>query len=715
MLEQNVRPFGSSSWNPGALHEVERLRFLKISVWATLIAALIASVFTLWGRPLELATVFVLTSLTGSLLLIERSARRRLVFASWLFCSLLWGTITTVVIFYGGVRAPAALGYLIVVLLASFLLGTRVATVFAASSIAATGAVLWLELVEMLPPPRLEVTPLAVWATLAAALVWSATAMHSYTQSARRSDRALRESEEILRSVTESVPDHIMRLDPEGRIVFINRTAPGLTVAEVTGRRVYDFVDPAYHEEMERCFRQVLETGEQGRYDVDYEGPDDQRLSFESRVAPILHEGQVIGLTVTSADVTARKAAAAALARSESQLRHAQKMEAVGLLAGGLAHDFNNILTIISGHAHLIARADQLGEKERSRLRDIAAAAGRASSLTRQLLAFGRRQIMKPKVLDLGGLVHDMRSMLARIIGEDIRLNVRLCRNALRVKADPGQLEQVLMNLVVNARDAMPSGGTLGIVSRSVELEGNSGLPECLSPGDYALLEVSDTGEGIAPEVLPYVFEPFFTTKELGRGTGLGLSTVYGIIKQSHGHIEVSSEPGRSVFRIFLPLVHDELSEPAATEASGGEEKGTETILIVEDDAGVRALARETLLEHGYRVLVAADGAEALETVAGREDEIDLLVTDVVMPGMNGRKLAEAISATRPELRILYMSGYNQELTAENGELRQNAQLLTKPFTPARLTSKVREVLDANPTTVPARREPDPERERQSV
>ena len=393
-------------------------------------------------------------------------------------------------------------------------------------------------------------------------------------------------------------------------------------------------------------------------------------------------------------DVTERRAL-------EQQLRQSQKMEAVGRLAGGIAHDFNNLLMVISGYSEFLL--DRLGPDPalRGPAQEIASASGSATTLTRQLLAFSRKQMLAPKILDLNGVVTENLKMLTRVIGEDIDLVMVPAPGLGTVRADAGQIEQVIMNLAVNARDAMPSGGKLTIETSNVSLdEEYARFHAPLRPGNYVLLSISDTGAGMDSETQSHIFEPFFTTKG-PKGTGLGLSTVYGIVKQSGGYIWVYSEPGKgSTFKIYLPRVAETVESPAQVivpAESAATEPGTETILLVEDEANLRYLARQYLEKQGYRVIEAADGAVAMQIAVAHDKMIHLLLTDVIMPGMNGRELAQRISEIRPNVKVLYMSGYTENVIGRNGTLDAGVTLLQKPFTLRDLKSKVREVLDTNP------------------
>ena len=381
--------------------------------------------------------------------------------------------------------------------------------------------------------------------------------------------------------------------------------------------------------------------------------------------------------------------------RLEEQLLQAQKMEAVGRLAGGIAHDFNNLLTAVSGYTELLLARLPEGDAGREHALEIRHAGQRAAALTHQLLAFSRRQVLEPRVLDLNAVISDMEKMLRRVIGEDIELTASLEPALWRAKADPSQIEQAILNLVVNARDAMPRGGRLTIETGNVELDGNY-ADASPRPGSHVMLAVSDTGVGMSAELQARLFEPFFTTKELGKGTGLGLSTTYGIVKQSGGSIWVYSEPGQgTTFKIYLPRCDEPLDRREVQPPSPGPPSGTERVLLVEDEPEVRRLVERLLTMHGYSVVAAPGPAEALAAARDGAAPIDVLVTDVVMPGMNGRELARALATRLPGLRVLYMSGYTDAGVAQQGLIEGGTAFLSKPFTPDALARKLREVLDA--------------------
>ncbi len=403
------------------------------------------------------------------------------------------------------------------------------------------------------------------------------------------------------------------------------------------------------------------------------------------------------------AEINERKSTQEALRQSGEQLRQAQKMEAVGRLAGGVAHDFNNLLTAILGYAELLAVRRDLDTVARQHVETIQQAGKQAAAVTHQLLAFSRKQMLQPRVLDLGALVHDFEKILRRVIGEHIELIVET-EGGTRVKADPNQLEQVILNLGVNGRDAMPKGGQLCIRTSCVRLDEAAARRQApdLGPGHYVKLEVSDTGHGMDEETKARIFEPFFTTKNPGKGTGLGLATVYGVVKQSGGTVTVESTPGAGcTFRVLLPREESELEEerPKSTAPTQTPASRADTVLVVEDEEIVRELVCSVLKERGYHVLCAANGNEALKMSEEHKGKIALLITDVVMPQMGGLELSRFIATTRPETHVLYVSGYSESDMNDQGILAPDADFMEKPFTPQALTRKVREVL--NPTLVP--------------
>ncbi|MEI6083982.1 MAG: ATP-binding protein [Verrucomicrobiota bacterium] len=506
-----------------------------------------------------------------------------------------------------------------------------------------------------------------------------------------RSHHALRESEHRFRDLFESSPDAIFVEDFNGNVLDVNATACRLHECNrdwLVGKNVLDLVPPAQRETVARDFPRLT------RQELDYcEGesltPSGQSIPVEIRASQIKFSGQP-ALLIHVRDITARK-------RLEQQFLQAQRVEAIGQLAGGVAHDFNNILTVITGYSELLLMRQELAEPIRRSIQEIAKAGFRGGSLTRQLLAFSRKQVLKPQVLDLNLVVTDIESILRRLIGEDIELITYPQPDLGHIKADPAQLEQVLLNLAVNARDAMPTGGSLVIGTADMDLDSNAArrLGD-LAPGRYVVLSVTDSGCGMPPEVIRHIFEAFFTTKSVGKGTGLGLATCFGIVKQSGGHIVVESTVGHGTkFRIYLPRVTEAATPVTAHPVPDNAQlSGTETILLVEDEMTVRSLAAETLRQFGYTVLEAGNGEEALllaqETQGKR---INLLLTDVVMPQVSGRELAEVIQKTYPSIRVLFTSGYTNDNILIQEILRDSVGFLEKPYTGTLLVQKVREIL----------------------
>jgi PAS domain S-box-containing protein len=503
----------------------------------------------------------------------------------------------------------------------------------------------------------------------------------------KRAEGALRQSERRFRALIENSWDGITLLSADGTVLERIPTRLqdlGYAPAEFLGHNGFEFMHPDDMPAMRRALGEVLQApGGQvpARYRLRHK--DGSWRWFEATGTNLLHDPDVRAIVINHKDITER-------VRLEQQFLQAQKMEAVGRLAGGIAHDFNNLLTVINSYAAMLLEDLGEGAPSAPSVRAILDAGERAAGLTQQLLAFGRKQIAAPRLLDLNAVVRGLGRMLRRLIGEDIVLGEDLQPDLGRVRADPTQLQQVVLNLAVNARDAMPRGGRLSVATGEVQSD---------EGGRWVTLAVTDTGCGMTEEVKAHLFEPFFTTKAPGKGTGLGLSTVYGIVKQSGGHIEVESQPGAgTTFRIYLPRAEGpaEAEGPAASQVVP---RGHETVLLAEDEQAVRALARQVLLSGGYAVLEAGDGAQALWLAERHRGPIDLLVTDVVMPGLGGRGLAERLGAARPGLKVLYLSGYTDDAVVRHGVSREAVQFLPKPFSAAALAQKVREVLDGPPGT----------------
>ena len=406
--------------------------------------------------------------------------------------------------------------------------------------------------------------------------------------------------------------------------------------------------------------------------------------------------GRLVGMIGTLQDVTERKRAEAERGQVEQMLRHSQKLEGIGRLAGGVAHDFNNVLGVITGFGEMAKRQLPPDHPVQDRLDEMLKASGRAADLTRQMLAFSRKQVMHPRALDLNGVIEGSQKMLGRLIGADVELVLRLAPHLGTVLADPTQIGQVLMNLAVNARDAMPQGGRLAFETVNVELDEEYVRRHVVGRvGSYVMLAVSDTGVGMDQETRSHIFEPFFTTKAEGKGMGLGMATVYGIVKQSDGFIWVYSEPGYgATFRIYLPRLDTPQEHEVARPEAGEAPRGTETVLVVEDQEALREVAQEILEQQGYRVLVAGHGGSALELARRYEGPIHLLLTDVVMPGMNGRELAELLAGERSGMRTLFMSGYTGGSLSDRGLLVKGVSLIEKPFNPDALARAVRQALE---------------------
>ena len=500
----------------------------------------------------------------------------------------------------------------------------------------------------------------------------------------------------LLAAIIDSTADHIHVKDLRGRYVLVNRadaTWFGRAPEDILGLTDADLIDAEAAAVVVARDRAVIETGRPIEYEqtVVFGGHDRTWLTTKNVVRG--PTGQVIGLFTISHEITEQL-------RQEAQLRQAAKMEAVGQLAGGIAHDFNNILTTIRGYADLARQSlPALDDRTSADLGEVIMAADRATELTRQLLAFSRRQVLAPRVLDPGGILTAMAPLLRRLLGEHIELGIRTQSDAGQVRVDATQLEQVILNLAVNARDAMPHGGRLTVETGAAELDDEYARTHPgTSPGPHVRLTVTDTGMGMDAATRDRIFEPFFTTKGLGKGTGLGLATVYGVMNQAGGSIHVYSEPGYgTTFQAYFPRVDTQPAEQHAAPESAAVPSGRETILLVEDERAVRGYAQRVLTSLGYTVLEAANGADAI-ALAGRHGAIELLLTDVIMPGMQGAALAAELTAIRPELRTLFVSGFPEDSIVRNGVLAGEVAYLPKPFSAASLARAVRHTIDAGPT-----------------
>jgi signal transduction histidine kinase len=501
------------------------------------------------------------------------------------------------------------------------------------------------------------------------------------------------DSERIARDVLNSLVEGCQVIGFDYTYVYVNDTvvAQGQQPRErLIGRTMMECYPGIEQTPMFEALRRCMGERRHDRMENQFTFPDGSTGWFELRFVPVPE-----GTCILSLDVTAQKRAAATLSRTEEQLRHAQKMDAIGRLAGGVSHDFNNMLSVILSYTGQILSELERDDPLRADLEQIEKAGERAADLTRQLLTFSRQQVVLPRVLDLTQIVAGMEKMLGRLLGADVEVTLLPDSRLGKVKADPGQIEQIVMNLAVNARDAMPRGGKLTIQTNSTELDDHYASEHLgVTPGPYVMLAVTDTGTGMSPETQAQIFEPFFTTKERGKGTGLGLSIVFGIVKQGGGHVWVYSERGQgTTFKVYFPRTDAKAdtipSQPPPTESG----RGSETILLVEDDDQVRAAARGILRRSGYTVLDAPGPGEALLVVEKYGARIHLLVTDVVLPRMNGPELVDRIRVTRPGIKVLFMSGYTDEAIIQHGLLDSGVAFLQKPIVPDILTRKVREAL----------------------
>ncbi|MFN8445759.1 MAG: PAS domain S-box protein [Caldilineaceae bacterium] len=507
----------------------------------------------------------------------------------------------------------------------------------------------------------------------------------------KRAEQALIENHNLLNAVIEGTPDSVFIKDLKGRYVLINSAGSRLhdrTVESIIGKRDHDIFAHHTAEELIADDRHVIENNTSHAFEESIMVGGVMRTFLTTKSPRRDSDGNVIGIIGIARDITESK-------RLEEQLRQAQKMEAVGRLAGGIAHDFNNLLTVINGYSNMIFNRLQEEDPNRKRLTEIQKAGERAAKLTRQLLAFSRKQVLQSQVVNLNMLLLDLLSMLQRLIGEDIDLVLQPDLKLGQVKIDPGQFEQAIINLAINARDAMPQGGRLLLETRHTQLDETVIYynPD-IKPGWYAQVIIADSGQGMDEATQARIFEPFFTTKELGKGTGLGLAMVYGFVKQSGGHIEAKSELHKgTIFNIYLPYTDEVQSASTSLPDSQTTPQGSETILLVEDEDAVRTLCRQTLQACGYTVLEACNGPEAIELAQRHSQPIHLLVSDLVMPRMSGQQLAEVLTQARPDLRVLFMSGYTGETISRAGLNGTRYNLLQKPFDPSDLSRKVHEVL----------------------
>jgi two-component system, cell cycle sensor histidine kinase and response regulator CckA len=667
-----------------ALHPIVVVSLAWVGLWYALVPRLPK-------LPSALLSVSVGVVLLVSLGLLWRGHVRT---ATWVFIIALWCWGAVMAVLFGGIHSVALISFVPGFVTAAILLGKKVAMWSALGFLVFTLSLAVMEMTGLHVPRYAPLPPLLLWigvpvTGLIAALPLnellrflreSLDIVQRQLDALRSSGQSLRESEARYRAILESVRDGIVVADAQtGQILSINPAAERLA-----GNRIEEL--------------QSLLTSELGRAAPrDFSGlveakvtrseGDSTPVELSSAVVPLSEDRRL--LVGVFRDVSERKAAELERSKLEDRIRQAQRLETVGRLAGGVAHDFNNLLTVINGFSRLVLDRLPPGDANWAALEEIRKAGDRAAALTRQLLAFSRKQIAQPKPLDLNVLLADMQPMLRSLVSEEIELLPRLATALPSIEADPIHMHQVVVNLVTNARDAMPKGGKLIVETAALDLDsGDADAPPDLGPGLYVVLSVSDDGEGMDETVRRRLFEPFFTTKEVGKGTGLGLSTVYGIVQQSRGAITVDSQAGKgSTFRVYLPA--REAPVLAGEPASPDPLRGWETILVVEDQDDVRKLIVQILRAHGYRVLEAANGYQALDEAARHPEVLHLMITDVVMPGMRGPELARRLASVHPGTRVLFTSGYSEA----RGGLESSVPYIAKPFTADSLAGKVREVL----------------------
>ncbi len=505
-----------------------------------------------------------------------------------------------------------------------------------------------------------------------------------------------RQTEAFIKDILDNVGEGFIVIDREYRIISANKAfcdQVKMAAEEIKGRHCYE----VSHQILKPCFdagedctvKRTFETGAPHTSLHTHYDTEGNAIYVETKSYPMKDtSGRIVSVIEIMNDVTEKK-------KLEDQLRHVQKMDAIGQLAGGVAHDFNNILTAIMGYGNILQMKMSADDPLRAFVDSILMSSEKAANLTQSLLAFSRKQIINPKPVRLSEIIKRVEKLLLRIIGEDIELNSRISEEEMTVLADSGQIEQVLMNLATNARDAMPDGGSLTITTEPVKLDrGYTKTHAYAKSGMYALIEISDTGVGIDRKTQERIFEPFFTTKETGKGTGLGLSIVYGIVKQHNGYINVYSEPGRgTTFKIYLPMIKSEVEE-AETADPAPPKGGTETLLVAEDNTEVRRLAKAVLEDFGYSVIEAVDGQDAIEKFREHRDEVRMLVLDVLMPNKNGKEAYDEIRKERPDIKVLFSSGYSRDIVEKKGILSGRVNFISKPLSPRELLEKVREILD---------------------
>jgi two-component system cell cycle sensor histidine kinase/response regulator CckA len=700
MTGVECQPMVEAALPPRAESSAARLsRLLHVFL---ILSAVITAVFLVvgWGLlngQVRLLTASTLAAYVG-LVFLSRLGWPRLAGVGYL--GALWLFVTLSLWLSAGFRSPAASAYAVVALAAALLFGARGAAISTTVIVASSLVIAVADRRGWLPPAETPGTALALCVFLASLLSLVGMALYATgelrrviadlateVQERRSAEERLRESEARFRSIIDSSPMgiHLYRLEPPDRLVFEGANPAGdrilgFPVNPLAGQTMQEAFPGLAGTEVPDHYHRICTEGGSWASEVTYR--DDRFRGVYEVNAFQTAPGMMAAMFL---DVTERRLAEEERRRLEEQLRQSQKMEAVGRLAGGIAHDFNNLLMVIMGHGELLRRGLDPGDPRLRKVHHVMGAAERAARLVRQLLAFSRKQVLEPQVVDLNALVSDTARMLRPLLGEDVRVVTRLAPGLGPVRVDPAQIDQVLMNLAVNARDAMPGGGTLFLETANV------GSPA----GDQVCLVVRDTGQGMDEKTRAQAFEPFFTTKTGSGGTGLGLSMVYGIVQQSGGTIAVESEPGHgSSFRILLPRVEGPGTSPEPKSPARPQSAAGETVLVVEDEAAIRSLACEMLEAQGYRTLSAGSGEEALGLAVRHAGPIHVLLADVVMPGLAGPALAERFSVVRPQARVLFMSGYAGDDLARRGLPEDALHLVPKPFTADLLGRRVREALD---------------------
>ena len=704
-LTERARLLFSSPVEQGEGDDARLARLLN--AFLLLSGAVTAAFLVLAGTVLEAATRLLTGVMLAALLGIAALARNgwtRL--AAFSYLGGLWLFVTLSLWLFGGFQTPASSAYTVVALAAALLFGVRGTAVATAVIVISSLGIAVADMRGWLPassPPStsaalavflaslLSLVGMALYAT--AELRRAIAGLRAEVEERRAIETRLRESETRVRSIVESSPMgiHLYSLEGPGRLVLTGSNPAGdrilgTPVGPLVGRTIEQAFPGLAGTEVPDRYRRLCAEGGSWRTEITY-SDDRFRGTYE------VHAFQTAPgmMAVMFLDVTERRQAEEGRRRLEEQLRQSQKMEAVGRLAGGIAHDFNNLLMVIMGHGELLRRSLEANDPRLRKVQHVMGASERAARLVRQLLAFSRKQVMEPQVVDLNALVSDTARMLRPLLGEDVKVVTRLDPALGRVRVDPAQIEQVLMNLAVNARDAMPSGGTITLETADVSVQASGET----APARHAALTLRDTGHGMDEKTRAHAFEPFFTTKAGTGGTGLGLSMVYGIVQQSGGQIAVESAPGHgSCFRILLPCAEGPVEAREAGPAAAAPSAGGETVLVVEDEPAIRALACEMLESHGYVALGAGSGEEALGLAVRHGGPIHLLLADVVMPGLAGPALAERFAVVRPHARVLFMSGYTGDDLTRRGLADDSAPFLAKPFTQDLLARRVREALE---------------------